>query len=103
MKQIRVIPYSDGGIGNEHFITAKGPGFDEPSQDSFEDMNIETESDLLEIFPDGASRGTRIELRRQPTDDELTRLRSYAVEKDAEIEITIKTDEQYREMRNKIR
>jgi len=94
-KKISIQPYGDDSVGNEHWIYVHGDEF----EDARGDMSLEMEARILEIFPDGDGRGTRVEISRQPTEAELERLQTLASEVGAETEFEIRTNEQYEELR----
>lgn len=93
----RISPYSSDLSSNEHWIMARGP--DLCFEDDPREMTFAIVGRLKEIFPDGDDRGTRVEIRHMPTEEELTRLRNLAAEFGADLEAELRNEEQYREMR----
>jgi len=95
-KKIWIKPLRSDNMGNEHWIMSKGEGLKSPEGL----MKFDLEDKLAEIFgKDLASRGTRAELYRPPTEEEIRQLREYAEEVGAEFGLEIRSEADYeREM-----
>lgn len=92
--------------GNEHLLHFVGRGF----TGVFDSNGYFTKAfakRLNEIFPGSGNRGSRIEIYRQPTKEELQKLRDLARELGASVEIKVRNDEElekeFRELRDALR
>ncbi len=92
-KLIKIYPYLVDQSSNEHFIVAVGGEFD--SEDG--ETDGATSWDLLQIFPDGENRGSRIEIHRAPTQEELKQVEEYAVLRGAQVEFRVQSNEEWSE------
>lgn len=91
-KTIRVQPYVANSIDNEHWIIARGEGF-EDDRDGLRQMSGEITAELQEIFEDGSLRGDRIEIYREPTEDEIKKLEALAESRGATFSANVRKSE----------
>lgn len=95
-KTIRVEPRGDAYVENKHWVVV-----DHADEKEAWDILSALAHELVQHNePTGygrraVNRGTHIEVNREPTEDDLATIRKIGTERDCELSITIRTDQEW--------